>query len=213
MISNFKYEEVTNLYFNIFLGNFSLLSQIDLEESFEQAKSFRRENKIDSSIILFKKIISIESRTNNISELTSGSLNYLGLIANYRNNKKNALDYFYKSIEINKKIDNVSGLVNNYNNLANYYSSDDKKIALEYYQMAIELLSKLKEDRKSAVINMNIGVLYSSNDFERMNYDSAVYYYLNALESFQKVSDSSNLSLLYNNLGFYMKNKKIIPHL
>ncbi|ADR23669.1 hypothetical protein MATR_24750 [Marivirga tractuosa] len=185
-----------------FLGNFSLLSQIDLEESFEQAKSFRRENKIDSSIILFKKIISIESRTNNISELTSGSLNYLGLIANYRNNKKNALDYFYKSIEINKKIDNVSGLVNNYNNLANYYSSDDKKIALEYYQMAIELLSKLKEDRKSAVINMNIGVLYSSNDFERMNYDSAVYYYLNALESFQKVSDSSNLSLLYNNLGF-----------
>ena len=44
--------------------------------------------------------------------------------------------------------------------------------------------------------------LFSSSDFERVNYDSAIYYYLNALESFKSLRDSINLSLLYNNLGF-----------
>lgn len=118
------------------------------------------------------------------------------------------MDYFYESIKINKKIENKSGLINNYNNLANYYLIDDKVTALEYYQKALSLLSNQKEDRKAAIINMNIGVLFSSQDYVNANYDSAIYYYLNALKSFQTIDDSVNTSLLYHNLGFlYEKNE------
>lgn len=180
----------------------SLYSQINLDSIYETAKKYRKDYKYDSAETLYLQIISGYNNSNHEKILKAKALNSLGLLYISKGEQKKALESYYKSIKLNLQIKNYSGLVNSYNNLANYYLADNKKIALEYYQKAIKLLDKLNEYKKSAVINMNIGVLYSSNDFDRMNYDSAVYYYLNALESFQKVNDSSNLSLLYNNLGF-----------
>ncbi len=180
----------------------NLLSQSNLTILFKEAKSLRKENKLDSSINIFKKIIDIENKSKNITEFTSGSLNYLGLISISINQPKQALVYFYESLKINKQINNKSGLISNYNSLANYYSLDNKNLALDYYKKALNILKEQRDGIKSGILNMNVGNLFSAEDFEGMNYDSAVYYYLNALESFQKVNDSSNLSLLYNNLGF-----------
>ena len=180
----------------------NLLSQSNLTILFKEAKSLRKENKLDSSINIFKKIIDIENKSKNITEFTSGSLNYLGLISISINQPKQALGYFYESVKINKQINNKSGLISNYNSLANYYSLDNKNLALDYYKKALNILKEQRDGIKSGILNMNVGNLFSAEDFEGMNYDSAVYYYLNALESFQKVNDSSNLSLLYNNLGF-----------
>ncbi len=194
----------------LFSSSYPLLRQENLEGIFEDAKNFRKENNIDSSIILFEKLIDIESQATNITKLTSGSLNYLGLISSNRNEKEQALDYFYESIKINKEIENKSGLVSNYNSLANYYSLDNKKLALEYYQKAIDLLPYQKEEKKSGILNMNIGNIFSSKDFERFDYDSAVYYFLNALKSFQTINDSANISLLFHNLGYlYEKNENL----
>ena len=195
--------------FSIFTIN-NLSSQDDLNHLFVKAKKLRKENKIDSSIVIFEKIIYSESKSQNITKLTSGSLNYLGLISINRNKPQLALDYFYESLKINKQIKNNSGLISNYNSLANYYSSDKKNLALEYYQKAINILSNQNEGVKSGILNMNMGNLFSAKDFERYNYDSAVYYYLNALKSFKTVNDSSNISLLYHNLGFlYEKNENL----
>lgn len=181
----------------------SLLSQKSLKkELYEKAKNLRKENKIDSAITIFNKIITSESESQSVSNLTGNSFNILGLIYKNKNNKKKALEYYYKSIEVNNEIGNLSGLIGNYNNLANYYSADRKELALKYYQKAFNLLPSKNEGIKSAIISQNIGNLYSSKDFERYNYDSAVNYYLYALKSFQSINDSSNISRSYHNLGF-----------
>jgi signal transduction histidine kinase len=191
----------------IFTSSNTILAQQNLEDLFEKAKDFRRDNNPDSAAILFHKIISLETDINNTSKLTSGSLNYLGLISASKSNKKDALDYFYESIKINKQIQNESGLINNYNNLANYYSSENNKLALQYYQKALNLLPRNQIGKKSGILNMNIGNLFSAKDFENFNYDSAVYYYLTSLKSFQQINDSSSISLLYHNLGLLNEKK------
>ncbi|WMN10701.1 sensor histidine kinase [Marivirga salinae] len=188
----------------------SIFAQKSLEKLFEKAKELRKENKIDSSISIFKKIISSEAESQNISNLTGSSLNYLGLIYENRDNKENALKYYYKSIEVNQEVGNLLGLVSNYNNLANYYLADRKELALKYYQKAFDLLPNKNEGKRAGILSQNIGVLYSSKDFVRFNYDSAVYYYLNALKVSKAINDSSNISKLYHNLGLlYEENENL----
>jgi signal transduction histidine kinase len=182
------------------------LAQNTGSELMKKAKVLRRNNKFDSSILLTKKALKIfKIEKDQLSY--ADALNNLGLTYYNIGDNKNSLNNYYEAISINQEINNIDGLVKNFNNLANYYEIDNKNKALEYYQKAWKLLTKLTDDRKNAIINMNIGLIFSSKDFERVDYDSAVYYYLEALESFQNLDDSANLSLLYNNLGL-LYNKK-----
>ncbi|WP_296618889.1 sensor histidine kinase [Marivirga sp.] len=190
-----------------YLISVTLLSAQETENFyFNKAKELRSSNQFDSSFEYFQKAI-IQFGENNDSVGIAISYNYLGLISNNLNNRKNALKYFYKAIKVNKSIKNYDGLIGNYNNLGNYYWSEDTKLSLQYYQEAQKLLPIGIRDKKSAIINMNIGTIFSSRDEEFFNYDSAVYYYLNSLESFKAIKDSSNLSSLYHNLGFLYEEK------
>ena len=171
------------------------------------AKEYRSLGKIDSSIHFYQQAIKLSEVTKDSIKIAS-SLNSLSLALFQKGNYKEGLNSIYRSIEINKSLENNEGLIFNYNNLANYYIKEDIKLALSYYQEAEKLLPRDKNDRKSAIINMNIGTIFSSNDVEYFNYDSAVYYYLNSLESFKAIKDSSNLASLYHNLGVLYERKE-----
>mgnify|MGYP003666173602 CR=1 FL=1 len=189
------------------LLTFSIHFSQEIENQyFIKAKELRYENKLDSSFQYFQKAIEQYGQHDDSVGIAL-SYNYLGLISSSFNNRKDALNYFYKAIKINNKVSNYEALVGNYNNLANYYLKEDVKLALKYYKEAQRLLPKNQSDRKSAIINMNIGLIFSSTDPEFFNYDSAVHYYLNSLESFKAINDSINLSNLYNNLGVLYETK------
>jgi two-component system NarL family sensor kinase len=194
----------------IFLNLFSLsilFSQETDNPYFNKAKEFKYENKLDSSYQYFQKAIELYGQQNDSIGIAL-SYNYLGLISNSYNNRKDALNYFYKAIKINKNIKNYDGLIGNYNNLANYYLKEDINLALKYYQEAQKLLPNNIKDKKSAIINMNIGIIFSSREEEFFNYDSAIYYYLNSLESFKAINDSVNIAALHHNLGFLYEEKE-----
>jgi signal transduction histidine kinase len=184
-----------------------LFSQETENFYFDKAKELRYDNKLDSSYHYFQKAIDLFGQQEDSVGIAL-CYNYLGLISNSYNDRKDALTFFYKAIKINKSLKNYDGLVVNYNNLANYYVSEDTKLALKYYQEAQKLLPVRKRDKKSAVINMNIGTIFSLNDPEFFNYDSAIYYFLNSLESFKAINDSAKLSSLYNNLGILYETKE-----
>lgn len=166
----------------------------------EIAKAFRYNNQYDSSIIFSEKAIKFFSKENDSINIAN-TYNNMGLTYIKLNNKKEALNSFYTAIKINNSLNNTDGLIGNYNNLGNYYIFEDIELALQYYLKAEKLLQKNETNKKSAIINMNIGNIYSSHDSEYFNYDSAIFYYLNSLESFQSIQDSSNLASLYHNLG------------
>ncbi|WP_375578410.1 sensor histidine kinase [Marivirga tractuosa] len=193
--------------FLIFLLPLLALSQSENKSYLEIAKNFRTNNQFDSSIIYSEKALEYYKETQDSINIAN-TYNNLGLTYIKINNRKSALNNFYKAIKINKSIKNYTDLIGNYNNLGNYYISEDLNLALQYYQEAEILLPKDKKDKKSAIINMNIGTIFSSNDKEYFNYDSAVYYYLNSLESFKIIKDSINLALLYHNLGVLYERKE-----
>ena len=185
----------------LILSSFTIQAQKSGIELMEKGKELRRNNNLDSSLLFTKQALNKFAKNNDRINYAD-ALNNLGLIYSNLGNQKEAINNYYQAIKLNKEIENVEGLIKNYNNLANYYSSDNKKLALNYYQKALSLLPFENEGKKSAILNMNIGNLFSSKDFNRYNYDSAVYYYLNSLKSFQSINDSFNISLLYHNLGY-----------
>lgn len=191
----------------LFLIPLPSLSQKDGDSLLETAKNFRRNTQYDSSIYYSEKAIKFYTSTKDSIQLAS-AYNNLGLSHLRLNNRKEALEYLYSALKINKNIKNDEGLVGNYNNLGNYYFSEDLKLTLKYYQKAVELLSNNKKGLKSAIINMNIGIIYATNDSEFFNYDSAVYHYLNSLEAFKEVKDTLNLSAIYHNLGALYENQE-----
>jgi len=194
-------------FFILIISPFLALSQSNDNSLLEVAKNFRINSQYDSSIFYSEKAIKkyIESKD---SFNIANAYNNLGLTYSKINDRKKALEFFYKAIKVNKNIKNFKGLIGNYNNLGNYYWSEDIKLSLQYYQEAQKLLPEDVKDRKSAIINMNIGTIFSSRDEEFFNYDSAIYYYLNSLESFQEIKDSANLSYLHHNLGFLYEEKE-----
>lgn len=187
------------LSFNLFFLKENLADE-KIDSLINVAKKYRNLGQIDSSILIYKQAIRLSEESKDSLRIAS-SLNSLSLALFQKGNSKEGLNSIYKSIKINKRIDNDKGLIFNYNNLANYYLKEDIKLALSYYQEAEKLLPRNKKDSKSAIINMNIGNIYSANDPQYFNYDSAIFYYLNSLESFIAIQDSSNLALLYHNLG------------
>jgi signal transduction histidine kinase len=180
--------------------------QSNFNEYLQLAKDYRITNNFDSAIYYNKKSIKGFKELNDSSSLAD-AYNNLGLIYLRINDKKKSLKYLYQAIEINQKINNPDKLIGNYNNLANYYSSENIELALNYYQKARKLLSVGEKDKKAAIINMNIGNIFSSYDSTFFNYDSATHYYLSSLESFKSINDSSNISLLYHNLGVLYERK------
>jgi len=180
--------------------------QSNFNEYLQLAKDYRITNNFDSAIYYNKKSIKGFKELNDSSSLADAYIN-LGLIYLRINDKKKSLKYLYQAIEINQKINNPDKLIGNYNNLANYYSSENIELALNYYQKARKLLSVGEKDKKAAIINMNIGNIFSSYDSTFFNYDSATHYYLSSLESFKSINDSSNISLLYHNLGVLYERK------
>ncbi|WNB17323.1 ATP-binding protein [Marivirga arenosa] len=135
--------------------------------------------------------------------------NYQGLNHKNLNNKEKALSYFYDAIELNKKINYKRGLVINYINLANYYNSTNVDLSLSYYQEALRLIEN-DDSKLNAILNMNIGTIYSSNDTTYSNNDSAIYYYLNSLKVFKDLKDTARLSSLHHNLGLlYEQNENL----
>ncbi|WMN06342.1 tetratricopeptide repeat protein [Marivirga arenosa] len=190
----------------LFIYSLNTICQKSENTFYEKAKSLRSRKEYDSSINYFLKAVEL-FKSNNDSLGISKSYNYLGINYNQTENKELALNYYYDAIRINKKLNYDRGLVSNYNNLGNYYNPSNIKLALEYYKAANKLIGNTK-DRRKAIINMNIGTIYASKDTIFSNNDSAIYYYLNSLQSFNKIKDTFNIASIYHNLGVLYENEE-----
>lgn len=183
-----------------FVNPAGLFSQ-KVDSLIEKGKEFRNSSDFEQALIIFEAALD-EAKREKDSFNVARVYNYLGTTYRRNNQKKEALISFYKSIEVNKSISNIEGLISSYNNLANYYLFESSyKLAIDYYREAENLLILNKDKLNLAKIQMNIGIILSIKDSDYFNYDSAVYYYLESLSAFKALDDNHNLSLIYNNLG------------
>ena len=117
-----------------------------------------------------------------------------------------ALQYLYKSYDINKENNYTHGLVENLLNLGIvYYNNLDYEKALTLYRKAIPVADSSGYSRIFFIIYNNIGALFSGWG----KHDSSIVYYQEALKCAEEFTNKEQIATAYNNIGYeYMVWKK-----
>ena len=109
-----------------------------------------------------------------------------------------ALELFYKSLEIEKELDNKLGLAINYHNIG--YAQEAKgniDVALLNYETSLKYNNEINSDIGRVICYNSIGKL----DILKGNYKEALPVIENALERAKITNDQYYISLSYANLG------------
>ncbi|UCH65824.1 MAG: tetratricopeptide repeat protein [Ignavibacterium sp.] len=133
-------------------------------------------------------------------------------IANYYTEQgayDNAIKYFEYSLDVYKKIGDVSGeqsILNNIGNVHRYLGNYDE--ALEYFFISLTMSEETDDKQGIAYTLNNIGIIYAIQG----NYDKVLEYFNRTLELSEEIGDKqgaasslNNIGLVYEELGDYDK--------
>lgn len=158
---------------------------------------------LDSAIVLAEQI--------NYNKGIGRSLHYKGVSEYYSGKFPEAMDYFLRSYNIRKQIDDKAGLASASLILGLMFDRQnltDK--ALNYYSQSLNLRKELNDSVGMASVYNNIGVVNN-----RINkFDTALFYFQNALFIAKKYNNERSIGLYYNNIGriYYETEKYNLAH-
>jgi signal transduction histidine kinase len=127
------------------------------------------------------------------------SLNSLGNIYLTLNQQELALNTFYESLAIEKKIGNNLGIAINYQNIGGVYESqDDLDLALENYKKSLEYNEKINSEIGFMICKNSIGIVLLKQNKTQEAFD----YIFPTIEIAKKSQDDFYISASYINLGW-----------
>jgi len=134
--------------------------------------------------------------------LISISLNNIGTCYYKLNNYKEAIPWYDKALEEDRKTGNSLNISIRYSNLGIAY----RKLgiydrALSYYKMALELDMERLDTQSIAISYNNLGSAYQSLG----KYDSAIFYLEKSIELKKTRGDSASIAITLNNIGVIYK--------
>lgn len=110
-----------------------------------------------------------------------------------------SLKYSYKGLSISDKINYTHGAAKLYYNIAHtYYRTNQYKLSLENFNMAVPLFSTAKDSLYLMKCYNNLGALFSFGNNQPMSLE----FHLKSLKIAEKLQDTLGLSNCYNNLGY-----------
>lgn len=176
-------------------------SRIDVENIRQGGHQLFGKKKYKLALIEYEKALGLfQELTDSIG--IAKCYNNIGLVQMFLNENQDAVVAFYKAIQLNKELNQNVVLVGNYINLASYYKRQSEYgLALQYYSEAKKLIITSDEKSKLALVYLGMGAILGDSEYSNHNFDSAYFYYSNAIASYNVSNDSINLSLVYNNLG------------
>ena len=130
--------------------------------------------------------------------------NNLGNLYLFYNADKEALNYFFKALDL-AELHQIDELLNTiYNNIGIIYSTNlDFEKAEEYFTKALQISQQRKENYRVGINLINL-----SNIKERQKkYDAASVFLAQAMDIFEEEKDTINLAVVHNNIGnvFYQQ--------
>jgi serine phosphatase RsbU (regulator of sigma subunit) len=121
-----------------------------------------------------------------------------GLLFKFEGNFPKALEHYYRSLKIARKIDDQYTQAYCYNNIGRVYVDlDEKNLALKYYRLSLELKLKLNDQSGIAESYNNIGVIYGQKGMTQ----EAIKYYKKGLDIHEKSGYKVGEAYICNNLG------------
>ena len=148
----------------------------------------------------FRLSLAFGLRTEEIAkEKTNGKIwNIVGLIFNLFGQLSFALEFFEKSLEDNKKRNDLKGAGAILNNLATIaHAKGDYDTALQYLQQSLKIQQEIDDRHGEGTTLNNIGQMYSVKG----DYDTALQYLQQALKIIQEIGDRKNEGGALNNIS------------
>ncbi|TVZ25437.1 signal transduction histidine kinase [Gillisia sp. Hel_I_86] len=140
-----------------------------------------------------------KKRKNNYYSYRAHTL--LGYSYNDLNDTIRALKHYNYVLDYAKKLDDVTYLMNSYNNLGNIYSENKRTIqkGIDYYHKNIDLAKEKNIPEQLLIARINIAWTYIDNE----DYDNAWIYLSKGLEMDSSLEDATRLSHLNFLVGRY----------
>jgi adenylate cyclase len=132
----------------------------------------------------------------------SESLNNIGICYFYLNNYREAIPWFEKALEEDRKTGIIENIATRYNNLGLAY----KKLgtydrAADYYKKALTLDVEQGDTQNIAKSYNNLGSIYNSWG----RFDTAIFYNDQSLKLKELLKDSAGMAITLNNIGVMYK--------
>ena len=140
-----------------------------------------------------------ENEKNVVLLMKSGSLNNLGLIAEFQEGDlPKALDYYLKALHLFEELENKNGEAMMLNRIGTVYNSlSDTEEALNFFLKSLKIYEELGEENEIANPLNNLGSYYSGV----MDYRRSLDYYLHSLRVNEKVNDVQGIGISLSNIG------------
>ncbi|MBU2938840.1 tetratricopeptide repeat protein [Lacinutrix sp. C3R15] len=147
----------------------------------------------------YLKASKIHEQTNTTNtDRYAGILTNIGLLYYRLEKNKEALKYFNKSLETNKKLNSKIGIANALTNIGNVY--DDIKQpekAINYYKESLAIMQSIHNKYGIASALTNTGIAY----INLKEYDKALTYLKDTKVLFEELDNSNNLAIVYQSIG------------
>ncbi|MDT0690821.1 tetratricopeptide repeat protein [Salegentibacter sp. F188] len=159
----------------------------------------RYNQKYDSSISYYMKALKIAEEENNLRNIAISSNGIGNALGNIQGREEEALAYFERSLEAEKKRDNSLGVAMNYLSIADYYIN--KKQFSEARKYLDELL-KINQERND-LYGLAITYEFFGNSYlvEGEDLEKAASYFEDALARFEKLGDRHQQAQILGSLG------------
>lgn len=195
------YEQAMNLHVKAFdlVENKKVKSYYKMRFANNAGVAARYRQKYATSVSYFMKALKIAEKENdlrNISISNNGIGNALGNIPGRENE---ALHYFERALETEKRRGNTLGMAINYLSISEYYiNKEEYKTARDYLEELLQLNKKREDLFGLAITYQFMGLVYSK---EGKNLDKAASYFKNSFDRFQSLNDRHKQAEILISLG------------
>ncbi|MBU7027350.1 MAG: tetratricopeptide repeat protein, partial [Theionarchaea archaeon] len=128
----------------------------------------------------------------------------IGVIYQRRGEFEKALEYFDKSLEIKKKINDERGIAEVYHNIGMILRDrGEYEKALEYFDKNLKTFKEINDSRNIGRTYHQLGMIYQHKE----EYKKAREYFDKSLEIFKEINDEGNTAAAYHHIGIIYQHK------
>ncbi|MFB6305543.1 MAG: tetratricopeptide repeat protein, partial [Flavobacteriales bacterium] len=178
------------------------------------SNNYRKLGKYEKGIKYAKKAVKLGEKLEELNKKAlvnkgksgiSSAYNNIGVIYEKRAEYTNALKYHYKSLKIEKELDNKNGMAISYNNLGIiFHRQGNYSKALKYYLNAVKIDKELGNKRGLAASYNNIGIIYH----KQKRFDKALKFYRKSIDIERELGRELGIANTFTNIGTIYKERE-----
>ena len=157
-----------------------------------------RKGKVDDAFTQLEKALHLAESHSEAKELLADIYNRMGTCHRYKGNVDTALEFYMKSLNIRKEMNDTTSLAVVLSNIGNvHFLKGQLDTSLKYHHQSLELKKKIGNKQSIARSLNNLGVIYR----DKGEHEKALECYQESLKIHEEIGNSMDIADVLNNIG------------